>query len=63
MRGQHNPPRCGTTRKAFAMRFISAPDALTFYIPVPDALAPFAPVAGFALAVALAALIASAFSR
>lgn len=50
-------------RKAHAMRFISPPDALTLTLPIPDALAPFAPIGGFALAVALAAIVASALSR
>lgn len=45
------------------MRFISPPDALTLTLPIPDAIAPFAPIGGFALAVALAAIVASALSR
>ncbi|QXN71196.1 hypothetical protein RCDURKIN_140 [Rhodobacter phage RcDurkin] len=51
------------SRKAYAMRFISPPDAFTFTLHIHDAIAPFAPIGGFALAVALAALIASALSR
>lgn len=45
------------------MRFISPPDAFTFTLHIPDAIAPFAPIGGFALAVALAAIVASALSR